>query len=279
MANPPNVRLDLPNRPENVLLVREMLAGVAQSIDLDQTDLDDIRTAATEACNNVVLHAYEGGEGPLQVEVVIAPGSLAVLVRDRGRGIRWKDGAPPKTSSGIGIPVIRALTREVDFHDAADGGTEVRMRFETPGLYPPAAFMAIGVNAPIFALAEPPAGAFVSVAPAAVARNVLPRLICVLASQANFSTDRISDAEMVADALAAHAEGSINGSHLSMAVSVQPRELELRLGPILTGRGEVLLAESEVDGLGRVLEKLSNRHEVASAGPYEVLTLQLTDRR
>ena len=63
------------NKPENVLLVREMLTGVAETVDLDGSDLNDIRTAVTEACNNVVLHAYQGDEGPLEVEVYGARGA------------------------------------------------------------------------------------------------------------------------------------------------------------------------------------------------------------
>ena len=88
MAEPPNVRLNLSNRSENVLLAREMLTGVAEAIELDSSDLYDVRTAVTEACNNVVLHAYEGAEGPLEVELRASPEEVEVIVRDFGVGIR-----------------------------------------------------------------------------------------------------------------------------------------------------------------------------------------------
>ena len=67
MAEPPNVRLKLSNRSENVLLVREMLTGVSETVELDSSDLYDIRTAVTEACNNVVVHAYRGEEGLMEI--------------------------------------------------------------------------------------------------------------------------------------------------------------------------------------------------------------------
>ena len=54
-----------------------MLAGVAEAIDLDAEQLDDIRTAVTEACNNAVLHAYEGSEGPLEVDIRLPPRSAS----------------------------------------------------------------------------------------------------------------------------------------------------------------------------------------------------------
>jgi len=69
----PNIRLSLSNRPENVALVRQMLAGVAEAVGLDGNDLNDISTAATEACNNVVLHAYEGGKDRLRSTSMQAP--------------------------------------------------------------------------------------------------------------------------------------------------------------------------------------------------------------
>ena len=43
MTELPNVCMHLSNRSENVLLVREMLTGVAETIDLDSSDLYDIR--------------------------------------------------------------------------------------------------------------------------------------------------------------------------------------------------------------------------------------------
>ena len=88
MSGLPNVVLTLPNRPENVSLVREMLNGLADALDLERDRLDDIKTAVSEACNNVVLHAYEGGEGPMALRVHINENSLEILVSDQGSGIR-----------------------------------------------------------------------------------------------------------------------------------------------------------------------------------------------
>src|SRR5271155_2979126 len=87
-AEAPNVRLSLSNRPENVALVRQMLAGFAEAMDLDGSDLSDISTGTTEACNNVVLHAYGGAEGPLEIEVYAGLKEIEVVVHDHGSGIR-----------------------------------------------------------------------------------------------------------------------------------------------------------------------------------------------
>jgi serine/threonine-protein kinase RsbW len=289
MAELPNVRLDLANRPENVVLVREMLSGVAEAIDLDGATLNDVQTAVTEACNNAVLHAYRGGEGPLEVEVFLTADALYVVVRDHGIGIRAQTGASAETSSGIGLPVIRALVHRVQFRDADSGGAEVHMEFalqSAPALTP--------LDDRLAQLPPPPDGrlattATLAIAPARLARTILPRVLCVLAARAHFSTDRISDAQMVADALVAHAGGSHAGDshagdsrpgdYLLIAVEVRPRSLELHVGPLGPEDPMSTVVGSSLADLGPVIDKLTDHHRIAALGARDVLTLGLVDRR
>lgn len=274
---PPNVRLDLSNRSENVLLVREMLTGVAELIELETSDLYDIRTAVTEACNNVVLHAYEGGEGPLEVELRASEESVEVIVRDYGVGIKPRIRSAEETALGIGLPLIQALVHSVEFSDATDeGGTEVRMNFLAPSkraLESPAED-----ENRLPPISRKDLATALSVSPPVLARSVLPRILSVLGARANFSTDRISDVQLVADALAAHDPSSLGASRLSLRISVRPHSLELFVGPLGAGRAERLILESEVHGLGAVIEKLTDGRRVAPVGSAEMLALQLNDR-
>lgn len=276
MSRLPNVRLDLSNRAENVLLIREALTGIAEVIGLDANDLSDIRTAVTEAANNVVLHAYGGDEGPLEVEIELTGDTLEVLVRDHGIGLEAGK-ANSQGQPGIGLPVMDALAQTVDFAEPSGGGTDVRMTFATPpttGLEPPSDESEL---ASVFGSDDSPSTAMISIAPTALARAIVPRLLCVLAARAHFSTDRISDSQLLADALVAHAAGSISGSYLRMAVNVEPRDLEVHVGPLITGRAERLVVDSGVEGLGPVLEMLADSHTVTAADSHDLLTLQLLD--
>lgn len=276
---PPNVRLNLASTPENVVLVREMLSGVAEAISLDGSDLNDIRTAVTEACNNVVLHAYEGEQGPLDIEVCIARDTLSVLVRDHGCGVRAEGDAADAATEGIGWHLIQTLSQRVEFRNLSDGGTEARMEFAAPSTGVPEPSPEEGLGVPTLALVGSPTTTIVSIAPISLARTVLPRLVIALAARAHFSTDRISDAQLLADALVAHAQGAISGDHLRIGVNVEPRDLELRIAPLGVGRGQRIIGDSKIDGLGRVIERLADRHGVVTAGHYETLTLGLVDRR
>jgi serine/threonine-protein kinase RsbW len=320
-TNEPNVRLKLSNRPENVALVRTVLVGVAEAIALDAEQLDDIRTAVTEACNNTVLHAYEGGEGPLEVDVRLpAEGHVAVVVRDAGIGIEPRDEAPGTEEPAAGTPgpeeldgdiqpgsgiggmpddeslklglfVIQALAAEVELRRPAGGGTEVRMTFATPGsrlpdrgdgdrageapsLEPLPAINLVGERPELVAAAT------ITIAPNRLARTVLPRLVCALAARANFSTDRLSDAQLVAGVIAAEAFRTIIGTHLGVGIAVEPRRVELRVGPLPIDReSKAAAADAALGELGAVVERLIDDHSIVPVGSAAVLALQLIDRR
>jgi serine/threonine-protein kinase RsbW len=279
-TGPPNVRLNLSNRPENVMLVRQMLAGVAEAVDLDANDLNDISTAVTEACNNVVIHAYAGAEGPLEVEVYVLAGTVVVMVRDRGGGISSTISAEADTA-GIGLSVIEALAERADFRDAEDIGTEVWMTFGTPHARALARSSEDELEQPAIVGVESSDAVEIIVAPTPLAWAILPRLLSALAARAHFRTDRIADIQLVADALTAQVPASISGSHLSIGISVEPRDLELRISPLLAGHAQQLVVESAGDGLGPLIGKLSTSSRVATVGSsdHEMLALRLHDRR
>jgi serine/threonine-protein kinase RsbW len=272
-----HVALNLSNKAENVLLVRQALAGLAETIGLDALELNDISTAVSEACNNVVIHAYAGAEGPLEVEVFAAGEPLEVIVRDHGAGITPHERDPEETVGGIGLPVIRALSDTATFRDLDGGGTEVRMAFVTakagalPHLH--------GNGAGAGAQQTPPDTTTVTVGPAPLARAVLPRILCALAARVHFSTDRISDTQLLADALVAHADASKNGGRMTVAISLAPRDLQLRVGPLPQGFAEELLTGATIDPSGSVLTQLTDGHEISSQGPSELLDLRLSARR
>jgi serine/threonine-protein kinase RsbW len=286
IAELPNVRLNLANRPENVSLVRDVLVGVAEAVELDASGLNDIRTAVTEACNNVVLHAYEGAEGPLEIEVYAPSSAIEVVVRDHGTGIRPHIGASDEGTSGIGLLVIQALVDSVEFKGAEapttkkDGvGTEVRMTFATAGAGTLEPGDGDGFALPVPARAELANTVAITIAPARLAGSLLPRLLSVLAARAHFSTDRISDAQLIADAIVAHAPESMSGSQLSVGIKAEPRDLELRIAPLRAGGARHLVVDSAVEGLGPVIAKLTDNQEVAALGSSEMLVLRLVDQR
>jgi hypothetical protein len=120
----------------------------------------------------------------------------------------------------------------------------------------------------------------IAIAPSGLAQAILPRVLCALAAHADFSTDRISDTQMLADALVARIDRSLSASHVHVGVSVAPRKLEMSIGPLRAGAAAAIVLDSHVDGLGPVLERLTDGPPaVVPAGPSEVLALRLAEQR
>jgi serine/threonine-protein kinase RsbW len=279
MADIPNVCLNLSNRPENVLVVRQALTGVAGTVGLDGLETNDLNTAVTEAANNVVQHAYEGEEGPLEVEVYARAGAVTVVVRDHGIGIRPHAEGSEEAHPGIGLPVIHALTQSVEFRNLPGGGTEVRMQFAAPTAetFEPLADER-AEESDRTARGAAPSTVEITLAPTSVAQAVLPRVLSALAARAHFSTDRISDVELVADTLVAGAGESINGSQLVVLVNLAPRDLELQVGPLRAGAAQRLVDTPAGDGLGAVIDRLTDGHRVSESASAETLALRLRQR-
>jgi serine/threonine-protein kinase RsbW len=282
MPETPNVRLTLPGRAENVLVVRQALTGLAGFLVLDAIETNDVNTAATEACNNVVMHAYMGAEGTLEVDAYVLENELWVVVRDHGVGLeahrrasaaRCELGERAEMSAmgGMGLAVIDALAERVEFVEADAGGMEVRMCF---ALARRAALTPCDAHWEAPASSGTAGGAIaVSLTPGAIVRAILPRVLSALAARAHFSTDRIYDLRLIADALAADAESSAGGGHLAIAVTVAPRRLELRTEPLRAGFAERVV----IDGLAPAIERLMDARRVVASPPGEALELVLMD--
>jgi serine/threonine-protein kinase RsbW len=123
----PDLELKLPARAENVAVVRHAFGGFAEALSVDEQTLADIKLAITEACTNVVIHAYEDEEdGSLEVDASIDDRRLTVVIRDEGRGIVPRPDSP---GLGLGLPLIATLAESLELGTDDDDRTEVRMTF------------------------------------------------------------------------------------------------------------------------------------------------------
>ena len=86
--------------------------------------------------------------------------------------------------------------------------------------------------------------------------GVLGRTVAMLAARANFSLDRLSDAQLVSDAVAAHALGHAAAGALRVEVDDDERALAIRVGPLTADGGERVVKESDLPGVGLLLEHL-----------------------
>jgi serine/threonine-protein kinase RsbW len=121
-----DIRLTLPARPENVAVVRHVLSALAEALALPSAVTDDMRLAVTEACTNVVRHAYEGDEGTIDVVVRPKGEALEVVVCDSGRGMAP---SPDTAGPGLGLALIAALTDSFEVERGLGNGCRLVMSF------------------------------------------------------------------------------------------------------------------------------------------------------
>ena len=276
MNEPPNVLLALASRADNVALVREVLAGLADTVEFGHA-LDDVKAAVSEACNNVVVHAYGGDEGPMEVDIRLRQGELEVVVRDHGVGIVPRGDNDDFPTRGIGFAVIEALTARAELRGHTAHGLEMAMLFQLPDPgdlrdslredRPPARRERLGADVEI------------AITPATLSAAILNRLVSALAARAGFSIDRLSDAQLVTDALAARIAPVLDGAYVRVGIGVFERTLELRVGRLLAGGSASLVAASAIGDLGPVISRLTDEIAVSHAGSGEMLTLVMRDAR
>jgi serine/threonine-protein kinase RsbW len=122
-----DVRLTLPSRPENVAVIRHMLGAFAEALQLPPDLVEDMRLAVTEACTNVVRHAYPNGErGTIDVVIRPAGDRLELIVSDHGSGM---GPSADVTGPGLGLPMIAALADDVEIEPGPQRGSRLSMSF------------------------------------------------------------------------------------------------------------------------------------------------------
>ena len=271
----PDLRLVLPSRAENVALVRRALSGVVDVLELGEDRLLDINAAVSEACNNVVVHAYEGTEGPMDVYLCIQPTELEVIVSDDGVGIRPNVPEPDLEIQGLGLSLIHALTDRVEFLGGMGEGTKVRMSFAFDG---DPDVVSDRDRADEREVRPPPGELSIAVSPGPFAAPVLGRTIAMLAARAEFSLEGISEAQLVTDTIAANAPNLIVGSKIQLGIDRRQGQLVVRVGPFQDGGSTRIIEASAVGDLPPVLERLTEQRRVESSEDGELLCLVLGAR-
>jgi serine/threonine-protein kinase RsbW len=259
------VQLRLPALAENVALVRQAVSGIAEALEVEPALLADIKTAVTEACNNVVLHAYPRAEsGMMEVDANPADQYVTITVRDYGGGMRPHPDASGLPTAGFGLPLIAALSDKFEIHGGSGLGIEVKMVFllVEDAQVPETSDGSVVPDVPDPPTADSSRAAGVAITPGPVMAPVLGRIVAMLAARADFSLDRLSDAVLVTDSISASLGDFITGRFAAVTFEDGNRKIDLRVGPLVEGGAQELIATMELPGLGRSLEALTDEIRV-----------------
>jgi len=257
----------LPAKSENVAVIRHALAGLAEEIGMDEPGLADLKTVVTEACMNVVVHAYEGQPGPLNVEAKPDIDGLTVTVRDEGVGIRPQADSD-RDSLRLGLSLIAALSSSFSIAGGLDQGTEITMRVPLKGG---------GTNGrgdPVAMKPYPADRTEMVIDRSELLAPVLARVVGALAARRDLSVDRVSDAVLVTDAIAVAAPRRFSDGRVKLGLDERSDGIALRLGPMESGAADRIREDLEVPDVGGSLETLADELTVEESDDGEYLVIR-----
>jgi serine/threonine-protein kinase RsbW len=106
---------------------------------------------------------------------------------------------------------------------------------------------------------------------------VLGRVVGMLAARAECPIDRLDDALLITDAVAAHAPPHALDGRVTVLVRAAEDGLELCVGPLRPDGAEQLLTDAALPGVGNVFEQVADTVEAADApdGSGEQLVIRL----
>lgn len=265
---PRGLQMLLPAKAENVAVIRHALAGLAEQIGMDEPGLADLKTVVTEACMNVVAHAYRGKPGPLSVEANPDGDGLTVIVRDKGVGIRPQADVD-QSSLRLGLSLIAALSSSFAISGGLDRGTEVTMRLPLRG------GGSNGDGDPVsIEPTKPSTTTEVVTDRPELLGPVLARIVGALAARHDLSVDRVSDAVLVTDAIAAAAPSRFADGRVRLGLDDRDGGIELRIGPMEAGAAKDIREELEVPDVGGSLEALADELTVEESEDGEYLAIR-----
>ena len=132
------MRLEIESLSKNEEFARVVVAVFMSRLDPTLEEIDDVKTAVSEAVTNAVIHGYENGNGIIAVEAEAQENGriLTVRIADRGTGIKdvKKAMEPMYTSdpsgerSGMGFSFMEAFMDEVEVESEPGKGTVVTMK-------------------------------------------------------------------------------------------------------------------------------------------------------
>jgi serine/threonine-protein kinase RsbW len=87
---------------------------------------------------------------------------------------------------------------------------------------------------------------------------VLSRVVGMLAARAQCPIDRLDDALLVTDAVAAHAPARSRDGHVQVAVDTRETGLELRVMRLQPDGARAMMHDADLPGVGNIFEQIAD---------------------
>ena len=128
-------KINVLSKSLNEGFVRAVLASFAALTDPTIEEINDIKTAVSEAVTNAIVHGYKEKQGRIYIDAAIYPdNTIKIRIRDKGCGIEdvKKAMEPLFTTagddrSGLGFSVMESFTDKLTVRSTLGKGTTVTL--------------------------------------------------------------------------------------------------------------------------------------------------------
>ena len=129
------LHLEFNSDSENEGIARIVTAAYIMKFDPDMEEMDDIKTAVSEAVTNCIVHAYLNPDGKICMDLSAQNGILRIEIKDQGIGIPDVKKAmepmfttkPEEERTGMGFSFMEAFMDQVEVISKQGEGTTVIM--------------------------------------------------------------------------------------------------------------------------------------------------------
>ena len=129
------IKLEFDAVSENEGLARVVIAAFITQLDPTLEEVQDVKTAVSEAVTNAIVHGYEEKGGKVALHASLENGLLEVEIADKGVGIENITRAmqplfttkPDSERSGMGFAFMEAFMDKVEVESKVGEGTTVHM--------------------------------------------------------------------------------------------------------------------------------------------------------
>lgn len=108
----------IPGKPEYITMVRLAVGSIADTAGYDYEEIEDIKTAVSEACKNITCHGSEGFAEEYEVECIVEKDRIQITVRDTSEGHNLKKLKKPcldcPNEGNLSLYVINTLMSDVE---------------------------------------------------------------------------------------------------------------------------------------------------------------------
>lgn len=133
--NTSKMRLEIDAKSENESFARSVVAAFVARLDPTLEELNDIKTAVSEAVTNSIIHGYNERNGTIYITAKIEQNRVLIQIEDHGVGIEDVDKAmeplftskPNLERSGMGFTVMEAFMDQIEVTSTVGQGTIVTM--------------------------------------------------------------------------------------------------------------------------------------------------------